>query len=356
MFALNGVLFGTVFGRLPAIRANLGLSEGEIAVALGCSMAGLLVSQLLAGAATVRLGSRPLVVAGGVLGSLALVPVGLAGTLPALAAAFALFGTASGVLDVSMNLQGLHVERRLGRPLFSSLHAAFSFGALAGAGLAAVAAAAALPVATHLPIVAVAGATAILVCGRRLLGGDRGEPRAPAFARPSVRLAAVGALAFCALLAEGSLNDWTTLFLVDAAGTSAAVAALGLTAFSLAMGTGRLAGDRVTARLGARATARAGATLAAAGVAVALLTAAPAPAIAGLLAAGLGLATLFPLALKAAGGAADVAAVSTLGYLAFLAGPALIGGGAELVGLRLSLVVVVAAAAGAALLARSLPR
>jgi hypothetical protein len=122
------------------------------------------------------------------------------------------------------------------------------------------------------------------------------------------------------------------------------------------MAAGRLAGDRLAERLGAPALARRGALLAAAGLVVALAAGSPAPSIAGLAAMGLGLAALFPLALRAAaaGSAAPataVAAVSFSGYAAFLAGPPAIGGLAELAGLRAALVVLLAPCLLAAALA-----
>jgi hypothetical protein len=354
VFALNGLLFGSVFSRLPAIRDALELSEGRIALALACSMAGLLLAQLVAGAATVRLGSRPVVAAGAVAYALALVPIGLAGSLPVLAVAFGVLGIANGVLDVAMNVQGLHVERRAGRALFGSLHAAFSFGSLAGAGTGALVVAAGVGVAAHLAGAAAGGLVVVALAVPRLLDGDTGGAREPAFARPSRGLAAVGAIAFCALLAEGAINDWSAIFLADEAGASQALAAVGLTVFSGAMGASRLAADGLRVRLGGPALARGGGLLAAAGVALAAATASPAPTMAGLVAAGLGLGALFPLALRAAGSAAEVAAVSTMGYVAFLAGPATVGGGAELIGLRTSILAVAVAALAAAALSPAL--
>ena len=122
------------------------------------------------------------------------------------------------------------------------------------------------------------------------------------------------------------------------------------------MGIGRLAGDRLTEALGPARLARLGAGLAAAGTAGALVGSAPSGAIVGFAAAGLGLAALFPIALRAAAERGEspgpaVAAVSALGYCGFLAGPPAVGGVAELAGLRAGLVVVALLCAVATLLA-----
>jgi MFS family permease len=122
------------------------------------------------------------------------------------------------------------------------------------------------------------------------------------------------------------------------------------------MGIGRLAGDRLSAALGADRLARAGGSLGAIGIGFSLLAPSPPTAFAGLFLAGLGLATLFPLALRAAAARGEspgpaVAAVSAMGYIGFLAGPPTIGGLSELVGLRAALLVVVACCSLAAVLA-----
>jgi MFS family permease len=356
VFALNGALFASIFSRLPAIQERTDIGDGALGLALFCSMVGLLASQVMAGALVARLGSRPLVVLGGLGYAAGLVPVALSGSFAALAAAFALVGFSNGVLDVAMNIHGLTVERRLGRPILSTLHAAFSFGALGGAALGGVAAGAGVEVVPHLFAVSALGACSLLVAARFLLPPSAdAAPEGPLFAVPSRALALVGAFAFCALLAEGAVNDWAAVYIEGEVGSGEATAAAGLACFSLTMGIGRLFGDRLNEELGAVRLARGGAGLAAVGIGTALLAQSPAPALIGFGCAGLGLAALFPLALRAAAAKGEtagpsVAAVSAVGYLGFLAGPPAIGGVAELADLRAGLLLLVVLCGVAALL------
>ena len=125
-------------------------------------------------------------------------------------------------------------------------------------------------------------------------------PEGPSFARPTRALALVGLFAFCVLLSEGAVNDWAAVYLHGELGTGQGQAAAGLAAFSLTMGIGRLAGDRLTERLGPVRLARGGALLATTGMALALAVGSPPAAVAGFAVMGLGLAALFPLALRAA--------------------------------------------------------
>jgi MFS family permease len=345
IFFLNGAVFSSWYMRLPDIQADLGISTGTLGIALLGAPAGLLVAQPLAGAVVARVGSRPIVAAAPLLVAPVVLPA-LAVNAPTLLLATLIVGAANGVLDISMNVQGLAVERAGKRRIFNSLHAAFSFGALAGAGAAAGAIAAGLEPALHLAIVAAVGAAGSLACAGRLLPAEA-DARAdgPRFARPSRRLAAVGAIAFCALLAEGSVFDWSAIFMRSEAHAPDALAPAAFAAFSLTMGTGRLFADRTAERYGSVAVARAGALAAASGLAVAVVTQAPAAGIAGFAVMGLGLAAVFPLSLRAAGEDSELAgpalaAVSTVGYTGFLLGPPAIGLLAELVGLAGALACV----------------
>jgi MFS family permease len=359
IFALNGVLFASIFSRLPAIKERVEIGDGALGLALLCAMLGLLASQVVAGALVARLGSRPLVVAGAVGYAVALVPLALAGSFAALALAFAFAGLANGFLDVAMNVHGLTVERRLGRPILSTLHAALSFGALGGAVVSGLVAGAGLEVVPHFAGVAALGVIVALPAGRFLLAsGADAAPQGPKLAVPSRALALVGAFAFCVLLAEGAVNDWAAIYLDDEVGTGEATAAAGLAAFSLTMGFGRLFGDRLNSALGAVRLARGGGALAAAGIATALAAASAPAALVGFACAGIGLAALFPLALRAAAARGEteapaVAAVSAVGYLGFLAGPPAIGGLSELAGLRTALLLVAVLCLVAAALATS---
>ena len=357
VFALNGALFASIFSRLPAIQDRVGIGDGALGLALLCAMLGLLISQVGAGALVARVGSRSVVLVGALGYAVALVPISLSRSFAALAASFAFAGLSNGVLDVSMNVHGLTVERGLRRPILSSLHAAFSFGALAGAAAGGVVAAAGVGVVPHLSIAAALGGCVAVVADRFLLPRSAdAAPAGPLFARPTRALAAIGVFAFCALLSEGAINDWVAVYLEDDLDAGEGLAAGGLAAFSLTMGIGRLAGDRLTEALGPVRLARGGAGLAAAGVVMALAGTEPGVAIAGFGAMGVGLAALFPLALRAAAHRSEtagpaVAAVSAMGYCGFLAGPPAVGGLAEALGLRAGLALVALLCVTAAVLA-----
>jgi len=358
VFAVNGALFATLFARMPALKADAGLSDGELGLCILAGAIALMLSQTLTGAAISRLGSRTVVVVGvSLYGGLLFLPA-LATGVPTFALAMAALGAGSGVLDVSMNTQGALAEARSDRRIFSSFHAAFSFGALAGAATAGIVASLGVAPLEHLVVVGALGVVAGVLASRGMLAlGDDEAAGGPAFARPTKALLALGAISFCALLAEGSVGDWSAVLLDDVRGASPGLAAGGLAAFSATMGFGRLAADPLADRFGPVRVTRAGALVALAGLLVVVLPLPPGAGIAGYLLMGAGLAGLFPLALAAAAradGAAPataIAAISTAGYVGFLLGPAMIGGVAELASLPAALAALAPLCLAVALLA-----
>ena len=275
--------------------------------------------------------------------------ISLGASFPVIAALAVVQGMAMGALDVSMNAHGVAVETRYERPILASFHAAFSLGGLAGGAGAALAAGVGLDVRLHLALVAAASLVVGLLWSRRFLGADVDAVGAaePTFVRPPAKLVPLGLLAFACLLIEGASGDWSGVYLRDELGTSAAVAALGFTGFSVTMTAGRIVGDRLVDRFGSITVVRAGGVIAAGGFTLALLAATPAAAIAGFACLGAGMSGVVPIVFRAAGrvpGMAPqlgLAAVSSTGYLGFMVGPPVIGGIAELVGLPSALILLV---------------
>jgi MFS family permease len=361
IFLLNGLVFGSWAARIPAIRDRLSLSDGELGIALACIPIGAIVAMPLAGALAARAGSRRATRAAFAAVCTITALVALAPSLVALAALLLLLGMGMGSLDVSMNVHGVTVERQYGRPIFSGFHAAFSFGGLAGAALGSLAASAGLDVRAHLALVGALCAAIGLTWSRRFLPGsaDAVGEHDPVFVRPPRTVWALGALAFACLLIEGASADWSGVYIKDELGASAGYAALGFTAFSVTMTLGRLFGDRLVERVGSVRLVRTGGIVAGVGFGAALLAGTPAAALVGFACLGAGMSSVIPIVFRAAGHVPGIAssvalsAVSSVGYLGFVAGPPAIGGIAELVGLPSALAVIVVLAVLVAALART---
>lgn len=349
LFVAHGALFGTWAARIPAIKDDLGLSEGALGLVLFCSTLGSLVCMPLAGAAVAREGSRRTAMQGLVAFAVLLPMIALAPNGWALGLVLLLYGGALGVLDVAMNSHGLALEHRYERPIFSSFHAAWSFGGLAGAIAGAAAAWAGVDPLRQFAATSLVLGGGALATTRWLLPGeaDRSEVEVT-FRRPPRQLYGLAALAFCGLFAEGATSDWGAVYVAESLDAGPGLGALGFGTFALSMAVCRLFGDRLTSRWGPVALTRRGGLLGGVALAAALLVGEPAVALLAFACIGAGVAAFAPLAFRAAGTlpgiapSVGLAALTTVGYTAFLVGPPAIGFAAEVVGLPRALAIVVA--------------
>jgi HAD superfamily hydrolase (TIGR01509 family) len=359
-FFADGLLIGTWASRIPAIRHHAHLTDAKLGLALFAMSLGALAAMPLAGWLGERIGSRVVTITSTIGAAGAVAAASFAGGLAELAATLVFFGAGFGGINVAANAQGLALERRYGRSILASFHAAFSAGGLAGAGLGALAAGAGIGPRAHFAAICLAIAAGSAAAGRGLLPpAPRAAVPGRIFVRPPRTLLVLGAAAFATMLAEGAVADWSALYLSHSLAATAAVSALGYTGFSLMMATSRTLGDRLNERFGPVALARGGGLLAAVGLAAALLLGTAPAALAGFAAMGAGLGVVVPVVFRAAGShpavapGVGLAAVSTIGWLGFLAGPPAIGLVAGAVGLGKALGIVVAATLAVALLARS---
>ena len=341
---------------IPFAKRRLALDDAQLGLMLLCLGIGSVLMMPLAGGLAARYGCRRTILAAGTVICLCLPALMLAPSIPVLAAALAVFGASLGVLDVVMNLQAVIVERASGRAMMSGFHGMYSVGGIAGAG--GVAGALALGAS---PLVAITGtavlAALLLAAARGGLLAQGGEGDHPAFALPRGRVLLVGAVCFAMFLSEGAVLDWSAVFLSTVRHADPATAGFGYVAFAATMTLGRLTGDRIVQALGAFRVVVCGALVAAAGFALAILSASPMAGLAGFAVVGAGAANVVPVMFSAAGRQHDmpthlaVAAVTTMGYAGVLLGPAALGFVAKATSLPMAfglLVALLLCVAGAA--------
>jgi MFS family permease len=368
-FVVNGLVFASVIARTPALRDTLGLSAAGLGLLLLCISVGAVAGLPLAGPVVQRLGASRAVFGASLSVGLGLGGVGvglLTTSIPLVAPSFVLVGLGMGVWDVAMNVEGADVERGLDRALMPRLHAGFSIGTVAGAGVGALCAATGVPLGLQVLVVAALAPASMAWAVRRFLpervagpGGDQPRRARALTAWREPRTLAVGLMVLGFAFTEGSANDWMAVAMVDGYGTSETVGALGFAVFVTAMTVARFAGVALLARFGRVATLRGTAVVGLVGLLMVLLGGSVPVAMAGALLWGAGAALGFPVGMSAAAddesrAPVRVSVVSAIGYTAFLAGPPLIGLLAEHAGILRALFVVVAAltlglvAAGAA--------
>jgi len=358
VFLGNGVIVGAWGVRVAEVQRDHGLDEAGLGAALVCVGIGALLAMPATGVLATRFGSAACIRVLIMVVALAPLLAGASGSIPLLLLGLVALGAGNGGLDVAMSTQAVAVERLLGRPMMSTLHALYSGGYLLSAVVGGLLASGGLGVEAHFALVGALAAALVLATSRRLIL-DRPAEAPPAFVRPSRRLLLLGLIAFAALFAEGSITDWASVYVRHVLEGSAAVAGAALGAFGAGMALSRLTGDRLRARFGSVALVAVGAGVTGTALAFALALADPAAIVGAFLLCGLGLGNCFPVALAAAGFvkteagvATSVASVATVGYTGFLMGPALIGLLTTAISLQAALCSLVVAMAVVLLLAR----
>jgi fucose permease len=280
--------------------------------------------------------------------------VGLVHQVSGLFLVLLLWGAFQGTLDVAMNTQAISVERGAGRPLMPSFHGGWSLGTLAGAALGTVAVAIGISLSLQLLLLGTGAVVGVGWLTTRLIAdvpveadaASHGARHRSALGPHHLAVLGLGAIAFADMLCEGAAADWAAVYLRDSLHTDAAVGGLGYTAYSLAMVSVRLSGNRLLARFGVERLLPALATVATVGMAGALLADRTMVVLIGFACLGAGLAAVIPTVTSAAGRIAGmnagraVAVVSACGWLGFVCGPALIGQIALATSLRIALALL----------------
>jgi MFS family permease len=365
VFFGNGFLFASWASRIPQVRAELGVTPGVLGLILLCLAVGSGIGTPLSGLIISRLGEIRTVSVMAVVAAagMAVAAVGVLFGTPAVAAGLAVFGFGSGTWDVAMNVQGAAIERVLGRAILPRFHAGWSIGTVAGAGTGAVMVALGVPVTAHLLAVTVVVAVVVPVAARRFLPGTHAPAPGGRSARrrqlaswTEPRTLLIGLFVLCMALTEGSGNDWLSLAVIDGYHSAVLVGTLTFAVFLAAMTAGRWWGPRLIDRYGRVLVLRVCAVTALAGLLLIEFGEVLLVAMAGALLLGLGTSLGFPVGLSSAAddpahAATRVSTAASIGYVAFLAGPPVVGFLGDRVGVLHSLWVAAVVLAAAFLLA-----
>jgi predicted MFS family arabinose efflux permease len=336
---------------VPLAKERLGLDEGALGLLLLCLGLGSITAMPITGVLATRIGCKAVITSSALLILLTLPLLAVIDGWLAMAVAIAVFGAALGTLDVAMNIQAIIVERSSGKAMMSGFHGLYSVGGIAGAGLMSLllGSGAMSPVLAAGAISAASLVLLVIAMPGLLLYGDDSTETAPPFAWPKGIVLFIGLLCFLCFLVEGAVLDWSAVFLISERGSDVGLAGLGYAAFAVAMTLGRFLGDRLRTILGEQRVLISGGLLAAAGFLVVVLVPSASANLLGFLLVGAGASNVVPVLFSAAGrtrampASLAVTAVTTLGYLGILVGPALIGFVAHLTELRVAFYLLVAA-------------
>ncbi|MEB5992915.1 MFS transporter [Serratia ureilytica] len=334
IFFLAGLGMAAWAPLIPFVKARLGIDDGALGLLLFCLAAGSMAIMPFAGYLIAKLGCRAVLLGAGALLCIDLPLLALLDEPLLMGAALGVFGAVNGIMDVAMNSQAIIVERESGQAKMSGFHGFYSLGGIAGAGGVSLLLLAGLAPAQAIGLIALLIAILLLiVAGDLLAHGGVGERRqgGARWALAHGKILFIALLCFFVFLTEGAMLDWSALFLHAERGVAKSQAGIGFTLYAVAVACGRLYGDRLIGAIGRYRTLLLGSLCAAAGVLLTVTVPLASAAFGGLMLAGLGIANIVPILFNAVGNQKQVPpgqafpAVTLVGYLGLLTGPALIG-------------------------------
>lgn len=365
LFAMLGLTNASLLARLPEVREAVGTTTAGVGFILFGFAIGSVAGLAVAGRIIERVGVKPITVWGFVGAALAVVgqavSIGL-GSGVALFVFFVVLGVVGAAADVAINVSGAALEQSMGKTVMPMLHAGWSAGTLTGVGIGAIGTTIGFSLVAQLIILAIATTSIAVIATRQVSESEQSEstyptggPAKPLWKNPTVL--ALGAGIFAITLAEGASNDWLVLALVDDYGESRTNGAIAYGVLMAAMIVTRVVGGKVSDRLGRARALQLFAALGAIGIITVILGTSLPVALIGSALWGAGVALGFPLFLSAAGegenAARRVSFVAASGYMAFLAGPPVLGIIGQSIGLLTMFWILVAATVAAAFFARA---
>lgn len=342
-----GLCFASWASRIPDIKTSLQLSQADLGTLLFALPMGQLLTLPFSGRLIAHFGSKKILSFAIILYAIELTNLGLVNRPWQLGLALFFFGVFGNLCNISLNTQGVHVEKIYGRSIMSSFHGAWSTSGIAGALLGILFVSLQLSPHLHFIIIAAIVITLFLSVRQFLIPGNEAEqPKKKFFSKPDIVLMQLGIIGFCCMAAEGTMFDWSGVYFKEVVKVSPELVIVGYASFMTMMAAGRFAGDKIIGRIGRKRTLQ----LSGVFIAIGLLTAVTFPnlvtATIGFMIVGLGVSSVVPSVYSAAGRHAKIslsialASVSSISFLGFLIGPPLIGYIAEAASLRYSFAVI----------------
>lgn len=343
MFFLQGLCFATWASRIPSITQQLHLSEASLGLVLFALPIGSMAALPFAGWLVTRWGSKRVATNAVLLYATLLLLIGMANSIALLVSVLVLFGMTGNVANIAINTQAVGVEAKYSRNIMASFHGLWSLAGFTAAGIGTfMMGKAVLPFHHFLLVTALLGAGVAASFQYLLPNEERSTEPTPLLVKPDGTLLKLGLIAFCCMICEGAMFDWSGIYFQNVVRAEKDWIGAGYTAFMCTMAAGRFVADWVVARIGFTRTIVLSGCLIASGLLLAVAFPSLVSAIAGFLIVGFGVSSVVPLVYSQAGRSKKVspgialAAVSSVGFLGFLIGPPLIGLVAGLFGLRIS--------------------
>jgi MFS family permease len=359
LFFINGIDFASWASRIPDVKEKLHLSDGALGTILLAAPIGSMLALPLAGAIIEKFGSRKITTLATIFYLISMPLIGLSNSSFQIMVALFFFGFGGDLLNISMNVQAVGVEKIYQKTIMGSFHGVFSVGFFSGFAIGGFIAKSGIDIFAHLAFFGVLTLIVGLITYQFLLKTDiKPEEPQPLFALPDKTLWIIALISLCGMMGEGAMADWSVLYFKSLPDNKFTFITAASTAFSVMMVLGRFLGDWIADKIGIKSMIFFNSVLYGLGMVIALGFPTPLTVIIGFGVTGLGLSTIVPLAYSVAGHSKTMspglalAAITTVGMLGFLLGPVFIGYLSEMSNLRIALSLLLLLAFSSAVLSR----
>lgn len=332
VFFAYGLTFASWASRIPTIQQTLNISDGILGLILFSLPAGLFLCLPFSGWVINHFGSKKVVIVSGLIYTMLLLVIGLAQNVSQLVTVLFVFGFFSSLLNIAVNTQAAGVESRYDKPIMASFHGMWSLAGFAGAAIGTVMMGYGVTPAYHFLLILLLMLIIIALSSSNLMPEDAGQsPGGLKFVMPDKPLLKLGIIAFCSLICEGTMFDWSGIYFLKVVKAEPAWVGAGYTAFMIAMASARFVADWLTHKIGVQRVLQLSGFMTVSGLLIAVLFPQQMPAIIGFLIVGLGVSSVVPLAYSAASKSKTMPAsqalstVTTIGFFGLLAGPPIVG-------------------------------
>ena len=343
-FFSQGLAFSSWASRIPTIKSELGISEGQLGTLLLLMPIGQLCTMALSGKLVAKYGSKNVLQIVVLIYPLILCSIGLAQNFYQLGAVLFFFGVVGNMCNISVNTQGVEVEKIYGKSIMSSFHGAWSIAGYTGAliGLLMMN----LHVSTFYHFVIIYGLIVLnwLINKKYLVDSVPSPPKEKKslFSKPDTVLIQLGIIGFLSMATEGAMFDWSGVYFQDIVKAPQNLIVVGYASFMIMMATGRFVGDYFISKYGKQRVMQISGVLMSSGLMLSVFFPQFIICTIAFMMVGLGVACNVPTVYSVAGKTKNInpgvalATVSSISFLGFLMGPPLIGYIAEAFDLRYS--------------------
>lgn len=346
-FFLSGLRFASWASRIPDIQLQLHLSDATLGSVLFALPAGSMSGLPISGYLVAKFGSRKMLFISTIIFPISMIGIGLANSSIALAVQLYFLGMSGNLMNICINTQAVSVETLYKKSIMASFHGLWSLGGFSGALIGTFMVSVHINALQHFIYVSIIGLLlAFIIYPFTLKKESVTKQKNKIFVKPDAYLLVIGFIALGSMVCEGTMFDWSGVYFLKVIKASPSLRTLGYVSFMSSMTLGRFIGDKLITKFGTKKVLQTSGIIISSGLMLAVLFPYIITSTIGFLMVGFGVSSIVPMCFAMAGRSKKmapslaIAAVSSIGFLGFLAGPPMIGYIAQLSSLRISFTVI----------------